>query len=353
MTDPMTALVFSAPSLGDKDKTSIYWAYANRTHDLHACDPEDPQQLSEMAQMWQQREAEIYAVSECAFAAVYAAILDARGEHQTAMPTVRVCSPLTLAMLTGTHAEPGIGAVSNRLHGLRVLSEWTAPISTGGFRPVSVCEAASYAVISAYGQEDPGLLETAVKAHPMYPALSMAGNDTTAMAVVVARMIDPRNHVHARKPDRMSALRRRFEVHPFGMASLYRTRAQLSSPTRLHSLSRLHYLDCLGKTFAGSHWLQKPQSLVDGAQPLPLLLQARLDDLKKNAHPGTIDPRDWWLGGSRLFLRFLRDVWLDGTQDTQSQRPVRLCDYSHYFPAVETLAMWIEHREKHDNCKTR
>ncbi len=291
------------------------------------------------------------------------------GLHRLSLVTslpIYVCSPRLFAVYMAQPAGEATQLSSGLFYDALIgISRAQNPPSTGGLRALSLGELVAYQLYETRTQAGTrALLQT----HPAWPALCLARDTSpevsTRQRVFTMRMLDPRNYVDINKPDRMAALRRHYRVTPAAMWQL--RRGEDTAAARL--------LDCVGRLFAGSHWLTKPQDLVDVTAADNVLLWSRVCDLRKRHGSDTIQRLGqnstelcrWWLGGAQLYLRFARDVWLDsdltlaelalvrsaasrtanddsGAGLTSGQRRRQLFVPAHYFSDDTALAAWNAH----------
>lgn len=191
---------------------------------------------------------------------------------------------------------PASAAASDSVLGQTTLNR---AVSLGGWRAMTAVDEITYALASALMQTDevtPSMTAMASR-HPAWPALSFTPGFSSSDAVrLVAAMLDPRWHVNASNPSSNRKLASFFGLgdDESGRKNMLAAMAD-GVPTR----ARAKLAKVLLHTWSGGVADRPPQDMLGHRGYF-----WRLYDV-------TSDPANAALRVCRVFLTFVRDVWLD------------------------------------------
>ena len=334
-----TVLVCAAPSQTDATVLRVYWVWDQRHWQLESYDPQDHDAAYQAVADWLTAGANIYAVSSPQLTTTVVGWQHLAGDVSSS--SLRLCGH---GLYRYVRNSLGRG-LTNYLLAVQSIKHHNYAPSIGGFRTLSAGERWSHTVAWNLLKRDFNAARTAARAHPAWPAVSQASSMsgvTGSMLDVLARIIDPRDHVNPLKPDRAATLRNLFHATP-RMMEAQRQHLTCQDCYRLDPANPAKTLRSLGESFASTYWMGEPLDIVDLIDELPPLLQSRTVDLKLSMPVGKINTPRWWLGGSQLFLRFVRDYWLHENQEADDGYARCLCDLSSYFRDERTRTSWEQH----------
>jgi len=236
------------------------------------------------------------------------------------------------------------------------MRQLAMPPSCGGWHEMTTADYPAYGLISVMqqmeGQKPTELMTRLLQAHPAYPALSfLPKTDWFWAATLLSFIGDPRWHVDPVHPDRSSAY--------YWFLGLGRTesahwawQAYLRHP--VEPISDYRRVATVVETWAPPGILHKGNAEAPNA----FLQRIALDN--GDAARGI-------LAASRVFARFVRDVWLDRLTPRREYRQVRtiqgksrtklkpaqrynpqLFVPEHFFDDVRTVHAWQAHVNRAD-----
>lgn len=231
----------------------------------------------------------------------------------------------------------------------RQMLEMEQPPSVGGWHTMTTAEYPTYAMIDELNNTGGRVTDTVrlyLKAHPAYPAISFVnGSDHASAAKLLRVIVDPRFHVCSSHPNRSSKLRA--HLGHGDNDGINNVRNYLSiSPIKLPGV-RYDEAALLLNTWSGG---RRSMVAQDAGGPRDFLLRASREIVAKRG------PSVGALRTSHIFLRFLRDVWLDrltvpriyDVGPTNKLRPCR--SYSptlfvpeHFFANPDEVVAWYYH----------
>lgn len=194
-----------------------------------------------------------------------------------------------LSLQVGTPAEAIIAGKLEPCNVVLKVKELELPPSCGGWRQLTVKEAASYRLIAAYDAQASNI-ERLLQLHPAYPVFSFISAPTQAAVRTVVDIVDPRWFVDPFKPDRTSRLRSYMGMHIDTVGALL-SGADLKSNKSARARNLI------------ANWrnIQSPNR------------NSFLDDVV--ADTGSMAEAKGVLKASVKLLTFIKDVWLDQTAD--------------------------------------
>ena len=187
-----------------------------------------------------------------------------------------------------------------------LMRQVTDSPSCGGWHQMTAAEYPGYGLISVLQREGntTHLSDVALQllqAHPAYPALSFVPTiNLHWAAALVSFIVDPRWHVDPTRPERLLLLRKHLGLgHPESCSWVWN--AYLRRP--VEPRAQFNRVQTVVESWApsGSLTSQRTEESIDRPDYfLSRLARGQKDDLPKGL-----------LKATRVFVRFVRDVWLD------------------------------------------
>lgn len=177
------------------------------------------------------------------------------------------------------------------------------PSSVGGWHKLSESDYRTYAVLAAFRKD--GYLSdyvgTLLRVHPAYPAFSFVEGIDWDYAIELLRLlVDPRFLVDPRYPDRFSRTKQFFGLASKDHNGTYNARAFMTGRDGCQSLNYRR-----AKIVFGTWFREDCNSELGPKDFLMRAFHARAKGARE-------EPREMALvQASQIFLRFVRDVWLD------------------------------------------
>lgn len=211
------------------------------------------------------------------------------------------------------------------------------PPSVGGWHRMTSDDYITYSLVEEcqrdFQYDEPRLSELTVsllKAHPAYPAVAFPATAyLTAAAFVLAAIVDPRWHVEESHPDRQKRYRRVMGVMNERAASRLLTALEKPSwpPNLQNPVNR--------SRLAARAWASTWQQVARADTFLSKIV------MEQSTHAEGV------LTATRLYLQFVKDVWLDSLTPNRHYIPLgaqkRLCKCSRYSPTLFVPEYFFNH----------
>lgn len=199
------------------------------------------------------------------------------------------------------------------------------PPSVGGWRLATATDLLTCKLISLWRREDVNSftiqheLRKLVSCHPAWPALSFPlGGDLLAGVELLIRITDPRWYKLPERPDTLKGLFAAFGLGTSGLANMLSVDSNQDS-IGVPEISFKRYLSyCVLSAWAGAHRAAPNITKVKNNE-FPNQSKFFWKVCKENG-----DGAKGLLAASRVFLRFIHDVWLDNlTPQREYKRTVK------------------------------
>lgn len=202
------------------------------------------------------------------------------------------------------------------------MMENSLPPSTGGWHELSEVDYRTYAVLAAY-REDGKLSDRVVKlleVHPAISALTFIPTIDWESALDLLRLIvDPRFHISSINPDRNSQLKSFFGLGRGVNCGIYNVRAFLSGRGEWQQEGYCCAEVVLKTWYNDADGVLRDETII----PENFLFRAvrqRMFEARGSDDQDVVAV----LKASHIFLRFVKEVWLDGLTPPRHYEMVRL-----------------------------